>query len=138
MNVVVISGRLVREPSIYNNGGVKNVKFNVAVQKDYKSKDGSYGTDFINCTAFGNTANFIESYFKKGSWIEIEGKINTGSYTNKDGIKVFTTDVIVNKAGFGGASKSENDKAAKADAPKAEDTGFMNIPDAVNDLPFGG
>ena len=138
MNKVIQSGRLTKDPQVYENNGKKSVRFTLAVQRDFKDADGKYGTDFPSFVAFGRNADFIEKYFHKGSWMEAEGALRTGSYKNKDGQTVYTTDVWVDKAGFGGASKSDNDKAAKADAPKAEDTGFMNIPEAVDDLPFGG
>ena len=92
------------------------------------------------CTAFGKTAEFVSKYFSKGSQICVEGRINTGSYTNKDGQKVFTTDVAVEKVEFIG-SKAENDsaQAKKEENPKTDAAdGFMNIPEGVDDFPSFG
>lgn len=126
MNRVILSGRLTKDVVLSDKGVAK---FTVASQRNFKDKDGKYGADFILCTAFGKTAEFISKYFSKGSQICIEGRINTGSYTNKDGQKVFTTDVAVEKAEFFGS---------KAQA-KPESEGFMNIPEGANeDLPMFG
>ena len=93
MNKVMINGRLTREPEIRNAGEMKLAKFTVAVQRGYKKDE----ADFIGCTAFGKTAEFLENYTSKGDPVLIEGHIQTGSYNNKDGKKVYTTDVIVDR-----------------------------------------
>ena len=140
MNKSIITGRLTKDPEIKDGGNTKVAKFTVASQRNFKDSNGSYGADFILCTAFGKTADFVSTYFHKGSQICVEGRINTGSYTNKDGNKVFTTDVAVEKVEFYG-SKADNDQAsatpkvAKPETEKAD--GFMNIPDSVDDTPFG-
>ena len=141
MNKAIITGRLVKDAEIRDGGNTKVAKFTIASQRSFKDSNGNYGADFINCTAFGKTADFVSTYFHKGSQICVEGRINTGSYTNKDGQKVFTTDVAVEKAEFYG-SKADNDsasatpKSAKPETEKAE--GFMNIPESVDDLPMFG
>ena len=140
MNRVILVGRLTKDPEI-KEGNTKVAKFTVATQRNFKGNDGKYGADFILCTAFGKTAELLEKYFHKGSQIGVTGRINTGSYTNKDGQKVFTTDVSVDGIEFIG-SKAENDAAAQqaepAQAKAAEAEGFMNIPDSVDDFtPFG-
>ncbi len=137
MNKSIITGRLTKDVTMTDNGVAK---FTVASQRNFKDKEGKYGADFILCTAFGKTAEFISKYFSKGSQICVEGRINTGSYTNKDGNKVFTTDVAVEKAEFFGSAKTDaiqGGDTPKADTPKAD--GFMNIPEGVNDdLPMFG
>lgn len=135
MNKSIITGRLTKDVTMTDNG---IAKFTVASQRNFKDKDGKYGADFILCTAFGKTAEFISKYFSKGSQICVEGRINTGSYTNKDGNKVFTTDVAVEKAEFvGSKADSQSESTPKADTPKAD--GFMNIPEGTDeDLPMFG
>lgn len=138
MNRVELIGRLVRDPEIRVNNDKSVAKFSLAVQRKYKNSDGRYEADFINCVAFGKTSEFIEKYFGKGSQIAIGGHIQTGSYTNKDGVKVYTTDVIADEAEFVG-SKGDNSsgQAEPKAAKKAEaNDGFLNIPDTVDDLPF--
>ena len=127
MNKVLLIGRLVRDPEIkYTDGGASIARFSTAVDRRFK-KDGEETADFINCVAFGKTAEFIEKYFFKGNKIVIEGRIQTGSYTNKDGQKVYTTDVIVEQVEFAeskAASSNSND-------------GFESIPEGLEeDLPF--
>ena len=131
MNLVVCVGRLVRDPQISANGNTKVARFNIAVQQNFKGSDGKYGADFPSCVAFGKTAEFVEKYFTKGSQIGVTGRISTGSYTNKDGVKVYTTDIAVEKVEFVGS------KTEKSDVPVAKDDGFMNIPDKVDEVPFG-
>ena len=144
-----MTGRLTKDPEIRENGNTKVAKFTVASQRNFKNADGKYEADFINCTAFGKNAEFISKYFSKGSQICVEGRINTGSYTNKDGNKVFTTDVTVDRAEFIGSAKADAQSAdvpKQADSPKANAPqaqagadGFMNIPEGVNDdLPLFG
>jgi single-strand DNA-binding protein len=107
-------------------------RFTLAVDRKYK-KDGEQGADFISCVAFGKRAEFMERYGKKGTKFNLEGSIQTGSYTNKDNQKVYTTDVIVNNIEFG-ESKGKSD--APQDAPATDEDGFMNIPDNMEELPF--
>ena len=140
MNRVELIGRLVRDPEIRVNNDKSIARFSLAVQRKYKNSDGRYEADFINCVAFGKTCEFIEKYFGKGSQIAIGGHIQTGSYTNKDGQKVYTTDVIADEAEFVG-SKGDNGSGQAEAKPKsnkqaAADDGFLNIPDTVDDLPF--
>ena len=103
-------------------------RFNLAVDKKMKDQ----GADFISCVAFNKTAEFISKYFSKGSKLALEGHINTGSYTNKDGNKVYTTDVVVDAAEFCESKKQDN-----SSKPSAND-GFMYVPDGLEDsgLPF--
>ena len=103
MNKVIIIGRLTRDPEIkYTTGenATATARFSLAVNRRFKNKEGNYDADFINCVAFGKTAEFIEKYFTKGMAIGITGRIQTGSYTNKEGQKVYTTDVVVEETEF--------------------------------------
>lgn len=103
MNKVIIIGRFTRDPEIkYTTGenATATARFSLAVNRRFKNKEGNYDADFINCVAFGKTAEFIEKYFTKGMAIGITGRIQTGSYTNKEGQKVYTTDVVVEETEF--------------------------------------
>lgn len=142
MNKVELVGRLTRDPEVrYTQGEDASAiaRFSVAINRRFKNNEGNYEADFINCVAFGKSGEFIEKYFKKGMAIGISGRIQTGSYTNKDGVKVYTTDVVVEEAEFvesknsGGASTPSN--ALANNTPSAD--GFMNIPDGIDEeLPF--
>lgn len=135
MNSVQLVGRLTRDPEIkYTDGGSSVARFNIAVDRRYKREDGD-NADFINCVAFGKTAEFIEKFFIKGKRIGVTGRIQTGSYTNNDGNKVYTTDVVVETAEFT-ESKSSN---TNTDSPNtlADDDGFINSGDLIHEeLPF--
>lgn len=134
MNVVILMGRLVRDPDIRYTQGQDQMcvaKFTLAV--DRRGKD--QGADFIACTAFGKNGEFAEKYLKKGTKIAAEGRWQTGSYTNKEGQKIYTNDCIVDHMEF-----AESKKAAEAatPAPNGADD-FMNIDDECpfGDMPFG-
>lgn len=109
INKVIIMGRLTGDPEVrYLESGDNVVtRLNIAVERNYKSGD-EKKTDFINCVAWGKTGEFIGKYFNKGSMIAIVGAITTGSYTNKDGVKVYTTEVTVSEASFTGEKKKDN------------------------------
>ena len=144
MNKVELVGRLTRDPEVrYIQGENASAiaRFSVAVNRRFKNNEGNYEADFINCVAFGKSGEFIEKYFKKGMAIGISGRIQTGNYTNKDGVKVYTTDVVVEEQEFvesknsGGVSAPSNAPAANNNTPSAD--GFMNIPDGIDEeLPF--
>lgn len=138
MNNVSIIGRLTREPELkYTQSGMAILKFNVAVDrklsKDKKAEaqaNNQPTADFINCTAFGSTAEVIANYHSKGSQIGIEGRIQTGSY-EKDGRTIYTTDVLVNSITFVGSSKKSNNTA---DTQNNSTDGFFPIDN--DDIPF--
>jgi single-strand DNA-binding protein len=139
MNNVSLVGRLTRDVEIrYTDGGTSISRFSIAVDRRFKS-EGQPSADFINCVAFGKTAEFIEKFFKKGQRIGAIGRIQTGSYDNKDGVKVYTTDVIIEQAEFV-ESKGSSESSGNGFTPQnaKDDMGFMNIPDDVGDegLPF--
>lgn len=132
MNKVILMGRLTRDPEIRYTQGEDSMavaRFSLAV--DRRGKDG--GTDFISCVAFRRNAEFCEKYVHQGTKLVVSGHIQTGSYTNKDGIKVYTTDVIVDEQEF-----AESKKAAEEPTEVKVTDGFMPIPDDVSDdgLPF--
>lgn len=146
LNHVALCGRVVREPSISYTQGSKSMciaKYTLAVNRTGKKDE----ADFISCTAFGKSGEFVEKYFKKGTKLIVQGKIQTGSYKNKDGVTVYTTDVIVTEQEF---AESKNASAGNASAPSAPASStvsnptvpgvseFMNIPDGISEeeLPF--
>ena len=134
MNKFIGVGRLTRDPDVrYTQDNTAIARFTLAVDRKYK-KDSEQSADFISCLAFSKTAEFIEKYIKKGTKIVVEGRIQTGSYTNKDGQKVYTTDVVVENVEFA-ESKSNG---SSENRPTADDDGFMNIPEGADDegLPF--
>lgn len=140
MNSVQLVGRLTRDPEVrYTDGGTTVARFNVACDRRYK-REGEPNADFISCVAFKNTAEFLEKYFFQGSRIGLNGRIQTGSYVNKDGQKVYTTDVIVDNVEFvdSKGSGGENGSRQKPEAAADIGDGFMQIPDDVEDegLPF--
>ena len=138
MNSVQLVGRLVRDPEVkYSNGGTTIARFTVAVDRKFK-KEGQPDADFISCLAFGKTAEFMEKYFFKGMRIGLNGSIQTGSYKNKDGNTVYTTDVLADNVEFT-ESKQQNQQAPQTQQKQqqAANDGFMNIPDGIDEeLPF--
>ena len=146
MNKVVLMGRLTRDPDVrYSQGEtpLAIARYTLAVDRRFK-RNGEQDADFINCVAFGRTAEFAEKYLKQGTKMVVSGRIQTGSYTNKDGQRVYTTDVVVEDQEFAeskAASESHMNggfQAAPAPAPSAPaGDGFMNIPDGIDEeLPF--
>lgn len=143
MNKVQLVGRLTRDPEIrYSQGenATATARFSVAVNRRFKNAEGNYDADFINCVVFGKSAEFVEKYFKKGMAIGLTGRIQTGSYTNKDGQKVYTTDVVVEETEFvesKGVSSADNSNNSRPAPNVANNNDFMSIPDGVDEeLPF--
>lgn len=134
MNKVILIGRLVRDPEVRYTQDQKAVaKFTLAVD-NMRKKDEEHSADFISCTAFGKSAEFAEKYLRKGTKIALEGRWQTGSYTNKEGAKVYTNDCIVERMEF---VESKKDGQADAQTGAQSDDGFMDVPDEIdNDLPF--
>lgn len=140
MNKTWLIGRLTRDPEVrYSQGENPTAvaRFTLAVDRRFK-KAGEQEVDFISCVAFGKTAEFIEKYFRQGTKMVACGRIQTGSYTNKDGQKVYTTDVVVEEVDFAESKNSQNNSNESRPEPSsAMDDGFMNIPDGVDEeLPF--
>ena len=147
MNKVILIGRLTKDPDIrytQGNNSMAVARYTLAVDRRYKKDGEEQQADFINCIAFGKSAEFAEKYYHKGIKIVIEGRIQTGSYTNKDGQKVYTTDIVVDAQEFAESKKEDlshswgpaDDKQSASPSPVGD--GFMNIPDGVEDegLPF--
>ena len=139
MNKCTLIGRLTRDPEVrYAQGdnAMAIARYSLAVDRRFK-RDGEPDADFINCVAFGKAGEFAEKYLKKGTKIAVVGRIQTGSYTNKDGQKVYTTDVVVEEQEFA-ESKNSGSSDNNQSAPANKDMGFMNIPDGIDDseLPF--
>lgn len=147
MNKVILMGRLTRDPEVrYSTGDTSMAiaRYSLAVDRRFRrNNDGEQSADFINCVAFGRSAEFAEKYFRKGLKVLVTGRIQTGSYTNREGQKVYTTDVVVEDQEFaeskaaseahGGGFQGMPSPAAGTDAGD----GFMNIPDGIDDeLPF--
>lgn len=150
MNKVILMGRLTRDPEVRYSQGENSMaiaRYTLAVDRRFRrNNDGEQTADFIGCVAFGRSAEFAERYFRQGMRIVVTGRIQTGSYTNKDGQRVYTTDVVVEDQEFAESkSASESNaggyrQAAPTPAPEpisGADDGFMNIPDGIDEeLPF--
>lgn len=140
MNKVILMGRLTRDPDIrytQPNSAQEQTciaRYSLAVNRRF-NRDGEQKADFISCVAFGRQAEFAEKYLRKGIKIALTGRIQTGSYTNRDGQKVYTTDVVVEEQEFA-ESKAAGQITQQNPAPVSED-GFMEIPDGLEEeLPF--
>jgi len=131
MNKVILMGRLTKDPEVRYSQGENPVaiaRYSLAVDRKFKSEQSA---DFISCVALGSNGAFAEKYLKKGMKIAVEGRIQTGSYTNKDGHKVYTTEVVVENHEF-----AESKGTQETPAPAVDEDGFMNIPDGIEELPF--
>ena len=153
MNSVVLMGRLTRDPEVrYSSGDnpLAIARYTLAVDRRFK-RDGEPTADFIRCVAFGRSAEFAEKYFHQGIKIAVSGRIQTGSYQNRDGNTVYTTEVVVENQEFAeskaasdssrAAFQSSSPAPARAPMPEPEaeapDDDFMNIPEGIDeDLPF--
>lgn len=151
MNKAILMGRLTRDPEVRYSAGENALaiaRYTLAVDRRFR-RDGEATADFINCVAFGRSAEFAEKYFRQGLKIAVTGRIQTGSYTNREGQKVYTTEVVVEDQEFAESKSSSDSYAAthpqqnSAPAPSmpspsaASADGFMNIPDGIDEeLPF--
>ena len=150
MNKVILMGRLTRDPDVHYTAGdnpMAIARYTLAIDRRFK-KENEATADFISCVAFGKAAEFAEKYFRQGIRIVVSGRIQTGSYTNRDGNKVYTTDVVVEEQEF---AESKNNAAGNNNAQdntaagqqsgnqgvSVDADGFMNIPDGIDEeLPF--
>lgn len=136
MNKVTLIGRLTKDPEVRYSQGENTTaiaRYSLAVDRRYK-REGELETDFINCVAFSKQGEFAEKYLRKGMKIAISGRIQTGSYTDKDGKKIYTTDIVVEEHFF---CESKNQDAPAQEPAQSSGDGFMNIPDGMEDeLPF--
>lgn len=144
MNKVILMGRLTRDPEVRYSSGDNQMaiaRYSIAVDRRGRRDTDGQTADFINCVAFGKAGEFAEKYFHKGTKIAVTGRIQTGSYTNKDGQKVYTTDIVIEEQEFAESKNASGDAGfAPADRPSpssAAGDGFMNIPDGIDEeLPF--
>lgn len=140
MNKVCICGRLTKDPEVRYSQGENSTavaRFTLAVDRRIKKENDN--ADFITCVAFGKTAEFIEKYFTKGMKMNLTGRITTGSYTNKEGQKVYTTDVTVEEAEFAESKHTDDgNQQSSRPTPSTVGNGFMNtvIDDDIAELPF--
>lgn len=145
MNKVILIGRLTRDPEIRYTSGENQravARYTLAVERR-RRKGEDQTADFINCVVFDRGAEFAEKYLFQGTKIVISGRLQTGSYTNKDGRKVYTTDVVVEEQEFAeskavsdnGRGRTSDRKSSQNNAPE-QDGGFMNVPDGMDDIPF--
>lgn len=138
MNKVILMGRIVRDPEVrYSQGNnpMAIARYTLAVDRKFK-RDGEPNADFINCIAFGKNGEFAEKYLHKGIKILVEGRWQSGSYTNKDGQKVYTNDCVVESCEFA-ESKNASQSERPQVAPQTDSDGFMSIPDGIDEeLPF--
>ena len=141
MNKVILMGRLTRDPEVrYSQGenALAIARYTLAVDRRAARREGEATADFINCVAFGRSAEFAERYLRQGTKIVVSGRIQTGSYTNRDGNKVYTTDVVIESQEFADSKRDGNGAAGTYAPPSRQDDGFMNIPDGIDEdgLPF--
>lgn len=145
MNKVILMGRLTRDPEVRYSAGdnaMAVARFSLAVDRRRRANAGTDEptADFINCVSFGRQAEFAEKYLRKGTKLVVTGRIQTGSYTNKDGVRVYTTDVVVEEQEFAESKASSDNSgfaATSAPMPQSAGDGFMNIPDGIDEeLPF--
>lgn len=136
MNKAILMGRLTRDPEVRYSAGDNSTavaRYTLAVNRRFK-RDNEPTADFIPCVAFGKAAEFAEKWFRQGMQVTISGRIQTGSYTNREGRKIYTTEVVLEEQEF-----AESKRDGNAPAPQPADTGdgFMNIPDGIEDnIPF--
>ena len=154
MNKVILMGRLTKDPEVrYSQGETPMAvaRYTLAVdRRQARSNNNEQTADFINCVAFGRAGEFAERYFRKGTKIAITGRIQTGSYTNTDGVRVYTTDIVVEDQEFAESKNAssgneggyqnggyQNNGGYNRPAPGGAGDGFMNIPDGIDEeLPF--
>ena len=151
MNKVILMGRLTRDPEVRYSQGENSTaiaRYTLAVDRRFRrNNDGEQTADFIGCVAFGRSAEFAEKYFRQGLKVIVTGRIQTGSYTNKEGNRVYTTDVVVEEqefaeskaaaANYNGNRDGYQQAPSRPEPTQAAGDGFMNIPDAIEEeLPF--
>ena len=149
MNKVILMGRLTRDAEVRYSQGENSTaiaRFSLAVDRRFRRDGDEQTADFINCVAFGRTAEFLERFGRKGTKFVLEGRIQTGSYTNRDGQKVYTTDIVIEEQDFaeskaasqqnnsGNTQNTLNSRQTQQPKPQTSSDGFMNADD--DDLPF--
>lgn len=141
MNKVILMGRLTKDPEIRYSQGDNSMaiaRYTLAADRRFKRSGDEQTADFINCVAFGKTAEFAEKYLNKGTKIVLVGRIQTGSYTNKDGQRVYTTEVVVEEIEFAESkNNSVSNDTRTSNSTATANNDFMNIPDGIDEeLPF--
>lgn len=145
MNKVILMGRLTRDPEVrysQGEGSLAIARYTIAVDRRFKRDGDQQTADFITCVSFGKTAEFAEKYYRQGTKVLVTGRIQTGSYTNKDGQKVYTTEVVVEEQEFAESKAAASEsggfqQTARPEPSQAVGDGFMNIPDGIDEeLPF--
>lgn len=145
MNLAILMGFLTRDPEVrYSQGenAMAIARYTIAVNRRFNRNNDEQSADFINCVAFGKAGEFAEKYFRKGTKVAITGRIQTGSYTNKDGVKIYTTDIVVQDQEFAESKRTSDGNNADGNSysgPNLSNNGdgFMNIPDGIDEeLPF--
>lgn len=132
MNRVILIGRLTRDPDVRHTGETMVARYTLAVDRGYKAQDGQATADFISCVAFGKRAEFAEKYLQKGTKIAVVGSVRTGSYKDKEGRTIYTTDVSVDSHEF-----VESRKEKEQEPPSQTDDGFVHVPEGIDEeLPF--
>ena len=143
MNKAILMGRLTRDPNVRYTQGAESTcvaRYTLAVDRRVK-QEGQQSADFISCVAFGRNGEFAEKYLKQGSKIVVTGHIQTGSYTNRDGNKVYTTDIVIEEQEFAeskaAAERNQQQEPQPQPQTETDESGFMNIPDGLDEeLPF--
>lgn len=143
MNKAILMGRLTRDPNVRYTQGAESTcvaRYTLAVDRRAK-QEGQQSADFIGCVAFGRNGEFAEKYLKQGSKIVVTGHIQTGSYTNRDGNKVYTTDIVIEEQEFAeskaAAERNQQQEPQPQPQTETDENGFMNIPDGLDEeLPF--
>lgn len=146
MNKVVLMGRLTRDPEVRYSQGDSSLaiaRFTLAVDRRFKRDSEEQTADFISCVSFGKLAEFAEKYYHKGIKIAISGRIQTGSYTNKEGAKVYTTEVVVDEQEFAESKNAQGGGQGSGSgyggnpAPSGASDGFINVPEGIDsEIPF--
>ncbi|MBR3646312.1 MAG: single-stranded DNA-binding protein [Lachnospiraceae bacterium] len=148
MNKVILMGRLTRDPEVrYSQSGDSQLaiaRYTIAVDRRFRRDGDQQTADFISCVAFGKQGEFAEKYLHQGTKLVVEGRIQTGSYTNKDGQKVYTTEVVVENSEFAESKAAASQNSGQSfgggfsSSPAPSGDGFMNLPDGIEDegLPF--
>lgn len=139
MNKVILMGRLTKNPDVrYSNSASGDnmciARFTLAVDRRFK-KENEQSADFISCVAFGKQGEFVEKYLRQGTKVTLAGRLQTGSYTNKEGMKVYTTDVVVEEVEFAESKKAASENTQEPPV-EAEVEGFLAIPTDMDSLPF--
>lgn len=137
LNTIIICGRLTRDPEIRNTGSDSCVaRYTVAVDRTFK-REGDPDADFFNCTVFGKGADFADKYLSKGTKVIVQGRMQADNYTNKDGQKVYSWQLIVSSQEFAESKKTAEENGAKPSGVKTDKNGYVDISEGImEDLPF--